>query len=146
MVEGSGACWFGAPGFEVLSVADDGAELVIEVETTASTVGCGRCGVRARAKDRRWVTVRDAPSGSRAVLVRWRKRVWACPDAECPAKTWTELSPLVAPRRVLTARAAEWATGRVASVEGTPASIAAQFGVGGVLLPKRRNTEKLRVR
>ncbi len=129
MVEGSGACWFGAPGFEVLSVADDGAELVIEVETTASTVGCGRCGVRARAKDRRWVTVRDAPSGSRAVLVRWRKRVWACPDAECPAKTWTELSPLVAPRRVLTARAAEWATGRVASVEGTPASIAAQFGV-----------------
>ena len=45
MVEGSGACWFGAPGFEVLRVADDGAELVIEVETTASAVGCGRCGV-----------------------------------------------------------------------------------------------------
>lgn len=129
MVEGSGACWFGAPGFEVLGVEDDGVELVVEVETTATVVGCASCGTRARPKDRRWVTVRDAPSGTRAVLVRWRKRVWSCPDLDCVAKTWTEQSLLVAPRRVLTSRAQEWAADRVANVEGTPASIAARFGV-----------------
>ncbi len=70
MVEGSGACWFGAPGFEVLGVVDAGVELVVDVETTATVVGCSACGTRARPKDRRWVTVRDAPAGSRPVLMR----------------------------------------------------------------------------
>ena len=51
--------------FEVLGVVDDGAELVVEVETTARAVGCSECGTRARAKDRRWVTLRDAPAGGR---------------------------------------------------------------------------------
>ena len=129
MGEGSGACWFGAPGFVVLDVIDTGVELVVEVETTATTVGCSACGTRARPKDRRWVTVRDAPAGSRAVLVRWRKRIWSCPDPDCATRTWTELSSLVAPRHVLTGRAEEWAADRVAQIEGTPASIAAQFGV-----------------
>jgi hypothetical protein len=40
VVDGSGACWFGAPGFVVLDVADDGVELGVEVETTAKVVGC----------------------------------------------------------------------------------------------------------
>lgn len=75
------------------------------------------------------MTLRDAPSGDRAVRVRWRKRVWCCAEDDCPARTWTEQSPLAAPRRVLTARAERWAAGRVAAVEGTPASIAASFGV-----------------
>lgn len=129
MVEGSGACWFGAPGFVVLGVIDDGVELVVEVETTATVVGCSACGTRARPKDRRWVVVRDAPSGGRPVLVRWRKRIWSCPDGDCSTRTWTEQSSLVAPRHVLTSRAQEWAADRVAQIEGTPASIAAQFGV-----------------
>jgi transposase len=127
--EGSGACWFGAPGFEVLGVVDDGAELVVEVETTARAAGCSECGTRARPKDRRWVTVRDAPAGSRPVRVRWRKRVWSCPEPDCGVRTWTEQRDLVAPRRVLTARAESWAADRVAAVEGTPASIARGFGV-----------------
>ncbi len=39
MAEGSsGAVWFGAPGFEVLDVSDAGSELVVEVQTTATTV------------------------------------------------------------------------------------------------------------
>jgi transposase len=129
VVDGSGACWFGAPGFEVLGVVEDGGEVVVEVETTATVVGCGACGSRARPKDRRWVTVRDAPAGDRAVRVRWRKRIWCCPERDCERRTWTEESPLVAPRRVLTARAEEWACERVASIEGTPASIARRFGV-----------------
>ncbi len=129
MSEGSGACWFGAPGFVVLDVIDRDVELVVEVETTATIVGCAACGTRARAKDRRWVTVRDAPAGGRPVRVRWRKRIWSCPDPDCEVSTWTEQTELAAPRRVLTARAEQWATDRVAAIEGTPASIARGFGV-----------------
>lgn len=129
MGDGSGACWFGASGFVVLDVIDAGVELVVEVESTATVIGCGSCGTRARAKDRRWVTVRDAPAGGRPVRLRWRKRIWCCPEPDCEVNTWTERSELVEPRRVLTARAEEWATDRVAGIEGTPASIARGFGV-----------------
>lgn len=110
MGDGSGVVWFGAAGFEVLAVAEVGAELVVEVETTATAVGCGGCGSGARPKDRRWVTLRDAPAGDRPVLVRWRKRIWCCPEPACEVRTWTELTDLAGPRRVLTGRAAEWAT------------------------------------
>ena len=78
MVEGT-ALWFGAAGFEVLEVAEVGAELVVEVETTKAVIGCSTCGTRAVPKDRRWVTLRDTPAGSRPVLVRWRKRIWSLP-------------------------------------------------------------------
>ena len=129
MGDGSSALWFGAPGFEVLEVAESDVELVVAVETTATLVGCSGCGTRARAKDRRWVTLRDAPSANRQVLVRWRKRIWQCVDVDCDVNTWTEQAALAAPRQVLTARAQQWATDRVQAVEGTPASIARGFGV-----------------
>lgn len=130
MGDGSaGAVWFGAPGFEVLGVLDDGPELVVEIESTATVVGCESCGTRARAKDRRWVTMADAPSGGRAVRLRWRKRIWCCPEPGCEVKTWTEQSPLAGPRRVLSDRAARWAIERVARIEGTPASLARDLGV-----------------
>ena len=129
MVEGSPALWFGASGFEILDVVDDGVELVVSVQTTATFVGCPSCGTRARPKDRRWVTLRDAPSGDRAVRLRWRKRIWSCTDVDCDARTWTEQAALAEPRRVLTARAGEWACDRVAALEGTPSSIARGFGV-----------------
>lgn len=129
MVEGSSALWFGASGFEVLDVGEVDDELVIEVQTAATVMGCSACGTRARPKDRRWVTLRDAPAGLQPVRVRWRKRIWSCPEPECEVKTWTEQAELAAPRRVLTNRAAAWACDRVAAVEGTPASIAKSFGV-----------------
>jgi transposase len=129
VVEGSGAVWFGASGFDVLDVVDDGVELVVEVETLRRPVGCSACGTRAVPKDRRWVTVRDAPSAGRAVRVRWRKRVWACPDDDCEVRSWTEAADLAPPRHVLTSRAAGWATDRLAAVEGSTASIARGFGV-----------------
>jgi transposase len=75
------------------------------------------------------VTLRDAPAGDLAVLVRWRKRIWSCPDPDCATKTWTEQAELAEPRRMLTSRAERWATNRIAALEGTPASIARDFGV-----------------
>lgn len=128
-MDGSSAIWFGAPNFRVLDVADDGVELTIAIESTATVVGCSSCGTRAKPKDRRWVSLRDAPASGRAVQLRWRKRVWSCPERDCETRTWTEESDLAPPRRVLTGRACEWATDRVSAVEGTPASIARNFGV-----------------
>jgi hypothetical protein len=61
VVDGT-ALRFGATGFDVLDVADDGVELAIEVETTPALVGCSGCGTRAVPKDRRWVTLRDVPA------------------------------------------------------------------------------------
>jgi transposase len=127
--DGSAALWFGAGGFEVLDVASDGGELVVSVQTAATVVGCAGCGSRARPKDRRWVTVRDAPTAGRPVRVRWWKRIWACPDGDCEVRTWTEHAELAAPRRVLTDRAAAWAVDRLQALEGTTASIARDFGV-----------------
>src|SRR3546814_15316028 len=81
---------FGASGFEVIGSVHGEFEVQIEVQSTVTVVGCGGCGTRAVAKDRRWVTVRDAPAGNLAVVVRWRKRIWACPEAGCAGKTSTE--------------------------------------------------------
>jgi len=127
--DGSGVVWFNAPGLEVLGVSDDGVEVTIAVETTATVVGSPGCWSRARAKDRRWVTLRDAPLPDRAVRLRWRKRIWSCPESACDVRTWTEQHDLAEPRRVLTRRAARWAAGRVAAVEATPASLARGFGL-----------------
>lgn len=128
-MNGSSAVWFGAPNFRVLDVIDDGFEVTIALESTATVIGCAACGTRAKAKDRRWVSLRDAPSGDRAVVVRVWKRIWSCPDSDCPTRTWTEVCELAEPRRVLTTRAAVWATERICAIEGTVASIARQFGV-----------------
>lgn len=75
------------------------------------------------------MTVRDAPLADRAVRLRWRKRIWSCPELDCEVRTWTETAGLAEPRRVLTVRAAAWATDRVAAVEATPASLARGFAV-----------------
>src|SRR3546814_4912236 len=84
------AWWFGASGFEVIGSVHGEFEVQIEVQSTVTVVGCGGCGTRAVAKDRRWVTVRDAPAGNLAVVVRWRKRIWACPEAGCAVENSTE--------------------------------------------------------
>jgi Transposase and inactivated derivatives len=128
-VDGSSAIWFGAPNFRVLDVVDDGHEVTISLESTLTVTGCAACGTRAKPKDRRWVGLRDAPSGDRAVVLRVWRRVWSCPDPDCPTRTWTEACTLAEPRRVLTHRAVVWATDRICAIEGTVASIARGFGV-----------------
>jgi len=127
--DGNRSVWFGAPGFEILGVSDEARVVTIEVETTAATVSCERCGRRAWSKDRRWVTLADVPAGSASVVLRWRKRVWQCINDACGVKSWTEQSGLAAPRALITARAQAWATDRVGAIEATPASLARTLGV-----------------
>src|SRR3546814_17603449 len=78
---------FGASGFEVIGSVHGEFEVQIEVQSTVTVVGCGGCGTRAVAKDRRWVTGRDAPAGNLAVVVRWGKRLLGFPGAGCAVKT-----------------------------------------------------------
>ena len=100
MGEGSATLvWFNAPGFGVLDIDDSDIDVVVSIETELARVGCPECGVIARAKDRRWVAVRDAPGADRPVTVRWYKRVFECVEALCEKRTWTEQRPeFVRPR------------------------------------------------
>jgi transposase len=123
------AALFGLDGFTVLMAANAGGELELLVETTAELVGCPECGAVARAKDRRPTWVRDLPIGGRPVVICWNKRVWCCPHAVCPIKTWTEVHPAIAPRACLTERARAWAFEQVGRHDAAVSRVAAQLGV-----------------
>ena len=83
----------GLDGFRVLDVRENPDEVCITVETTADVVGCPRCGVRALAKERKRVDIRDLPCFGRPARLVWLKRRWCCADPDCEQKTWTEGSP-----------------------------------------------------
>src|SRR5690606_5389343 len=104
--------------------------LELLVETTATDVYCGRCGTRAQVHDRREHLLRDVPVAGRATVLVWWKRIWRCPDRACAVRTWTEQSPLGAPRQSMTARAKAWVTRRVGADGETVSSVARSLGVG----------------
>jgi transposase len=119
------AALFGLDGFEVLAAADAGGELELMIETTADLVPCPGCGAVATAKDRRPTWVADLPIAGRPVVLCWVKRVWACKHPLCQVKTWTERHEAIAPRALLTGRAA--AAGVAAVRAG--GTVAGGFGV-----------------
>ena len=99
------------------------------VETTTDVVGCASCGVRAVAKDRLRVDIRDLPCFGRPARLVWIKRRWRCADPDCEAKTWTEGSEHVPPRAVLTVRAGAEATRQVGELALPVAVVARELGV-----------------
>lgn len=127
---GSVAALFGLDGFRLLAAVEVGGEVEMLVETTVEGEPCRECGAVARAKDRRPVWVRDLPVGGRPVVLCWHKRIWCCPHALCPNKTWTEQHPAVAPRACLTERARAWAFEQVASRDAAVSHVAELLGVG----------------
>lgn len=88
----------GHDGLSPAAVSEYEGEREHASETTADLVGCPTCAAVAQCHDRRPVRVRDLPSGGRPVTMVWIKRVWRCPRALCPPRTWTETSPCVAAR------------------------------------------------
>lgn len=72
---------------------DDGS-VRVDVETDADLAGCPDCGVVAVGHGRRVQLPHDAPCLGRLVRVRWRKRIWRCPEPGCPRSTWSEDHPL----------------------------------------------------
>ncbi len=119
----------GLDGFAVLAVEETSSEVIVTVETTGDFVGCPSCGVRAVAKDRIRVEIRDLPCFGRPARLVWMKRRWRCVDADCAAKTWTEGTEHVAPRAVLTLRAGAEATRQVGELALPVAVVARELGV-----------------
>ena len=118
----------GLPGFRVLE-AQESMELVIVVETAATLVGCGGCGVIATAHDRMEVAYRDLPAFGRPVRLVWRKRRFRCDEPLCAVASWTETSDLLASRCVLTRRAGLECCLQVGANARPVAQIARELGV-----------------
>jgi transposase len=118
----------GLDGFAVLTVNETPSEVIVTVETTADVVGCASCGVRAVAKDRIRVEIRDRPCFGRPARLIWLKRRWRGADPDGAAKTWTEGTEHVAPRAVLTLRAGAEATRQVGELALRVAVVARELG------------------
>jgi len=121
---------FDMDGFVVGAHVIEDGEWWLVIETTAEMVGCSLCGVRAVGHGRRRVRVRDLPIAGRPVRLVWSKRIWRCPDDDCPAGTWSEMHDEIAPRALLTRRARIEMCRRVGQDGDSVAAVAAEFGVG----------------
>ena len=119
----------GLPGLRVLEVVEGDGELVVTVESTATFVGCGRCGVRAEAQGRVRVDVRDLPCLGRPARLVWHKRRWRCREPLCDAKTWTEPSDHVGSQAVITRRAGVEACRQVGELARPVSKVAAELAV-----------------
>jgi transposase len=118
----------GLDGFEILEVLENPDELIIHIETKITMVGCPTCGVRAQAKDRMRVDIRDLPCFGRPARLVWMKRRWQCQDPDCEEKTWTETTEHVPVRGLLTHRAGIEATRQVGELARPVASVAKELG------------------
>jgi transposase len=114
----------------VLDVAtgEDGSVL-LEVESDDVLTGCPDCGVVAIGHGRRVQLLHDARCFGRPVRVRWRKRIWRCPEPTCARRTWTEDQPYATPRAKLTVRATSWAVDALRHDDTTVSAIARHLGV-----------------
>ena len=119
----------GLPGFRVLDAQQEAAELVLVVETIAVLFGCPECGVVATAHDRMRVAYRDLPAFGRPVRLVWVKRRFRCDEELCQASTWTETSPLLASRCLLTRRAGLECCLQVGANARPVSQMAREFGV-----------------
>jgi transposase len=120
----------GMPGFVVGAEQLVDGELWLHVETTADLMGCTECGTRAVGHGRSKTLVRDLPISGRPTVLAWFKRRWRCPEPGCPRSTWSETSPEIAPRAVLTERARRRLADMVNVGGVSIAAAGAEFGVG----------------
>ena len=119
----------GLPGFGVLDVVEDDAEVVIAIESTTTWTHCRTCGARAEPQDRMRVDIRDLACFGRPARLVWNKRRWRCRESLCPARTWTEQSEHVDAQAVLTRRAGVEACRQVGANARPVAQLADELGV-----------------
>jgi Helix-turn-helix domain of transposase family ISL3 len=94
-------------GLELIStaVADDGT-LVAEVGSTApAAVECPSCGARRHMTGTRLVRFTDVPRDSRAIILSWRRRHFACTGCHRPSH---ETVAALQERHRVTTRLVDW--------------------------------------
>ncbi len=119
----------GVEGIHVRSVMATDAALFLRVETGETVAGCPACGVIAVGHGRREVRLHDTPCSGRPVCLLWAKRIWRCPDPDCPKTTFTEEHALAGPRTRLTSRAVGWAVDGLSRYDTSVSALAHQLGV-----------------
>jgi transposase len=95
--------------------------------------GCWNCGVLAECQDRVRVDIRDLACLGRPARLVWSKRRWRCRELECPVKTWTERSPHVPSRALLTFRAGVEACRQVGELARPASTAITSSGCAGLL-------------
>jgi len=120
----------GLPDVNVLAVRDvAGQPIVVHVEARVERAWCQRCGARAAVKERPVVELVDLPCFGRPARLAWRKHRLCCPEALCPAGSWTHVDQrIAAPKMVMTTRAARWATVQVGRHGRAVSDVAAELG------------------
>jgi transposase len=113
----------------VVTVDRQPDRLVLTIETDADPAGCPRCGVVAVGHGRRVHEAGDAPCFGMPVRLRWRKRIWRCPEPACPVGTFSEQHPFLPARAKLTTRAVAWATDALEHDDTTVSALARHLGV-----------------
>jgi transposase len=113
----------------VLTVDRQPERLLLTVETDADVAGCPVCGVVAVGHGRRVHEAGDAPCFGTAVRVRWRKRLWRCPEPACSVGTFSEQHPFLPARAKLTSRAVVWATDALEHDDTSVSALARHLGV-----------------
>ncbi|WP_374068737.1 transposase family protein [Arthrobacter sp. PvP102] len=68
--------------------------MALGVESGQELGGCFECGVVAVGHGRRQLRLRDIPCFGKPVCLLWAKRVWGCPDPDCPRTTFSEEHPV----------------------------------------------------
>lgn len=120
----------GLPEVNVVAVEDraDGA-IVVHVESRRDQWWCPVCEVRARVKQLPVVELFDVPRFGRPARLAWRKHRLVCGEASCPMGSWTHTDErITAPKTMMTARAARWATAQVGRRGRAVSDIAAELG------------------
>jgi transposase len=98
---------FGLPGVRVRHVErnDDDGRVVHVVTDDEAAAACPQCGVFSSSiRQRRTTRPRDLPYGEEQLVVRWHKVQYACRQAPCPRKAFTEQIPEVPAGARLTGR------------------------------------------
>ena len=93
------AALLGMHGFVVTAQTVRDGEVWLAIETTTTRLACPTCGVFGIGNGRRRVLVRDLPIAGRATVLVWAKRTGRCREPLCERTSWSETSPLIAPRR-----------------------------------------------
>jgi len=122
---------FDLPGFRVVECyQDEGNQRHAVVMGAADSHARPSCGVLvSKVFQLREMALKDLPFGHRRLVLRWRKRRYACPERACRRRTFTETSTEVPPRHRLTGRLRAKLESAASGSARSISDVAGEYGV-----------------